>query len=237
MTQTATLTELTKRTFFEMMKDVATSIPGHVIAFDPVKQLAQIQIGVIRKDVKGVRFEPPPLIEVPVYFAGGSQFFMEHQIDPLDEGVILFSQRCIDGWSTTGGIANNPIMRFHDLNDAMFLPGLRSQPNVISDFSNNGVRIRNNDGSQYFWLKSDKTIEAVNGAGNFTMLPDGTVNINGATIAPDGTITSPTSVGAPTVAADTSLTVNGKEQANHTHLPGTYQAGGDNVTGNSGTQP
>ncbi len=159
MTQTATLTELFKRTFSEMMKDVATSIPGHVLAFDPKTQRAQIQIGIVRIDVNGKTFTPPPLIEVPVYFAGGS-YCVEHQIDPKDEGFIMFSQRCIDAWNSTGGIAENPILRFHDYGDAVFFPGLRSEPNALSSFENNGIRLRDKDATNYFWLKKDGTIEA-----------------------------------------------------------------------------
>lgn len=233
MTTTATMTELFKRTFSEMMKDVATSIPGHILSFDPQTQLAQVQIGIVRIDVRGQSFTPPPLIEVPVYFAGG-KWVVEYQIDPLDEGVILFSQRCIDGWLTTGGVAENPIIRFHDMNDAFFLPGIRSLNNVIADFANDGIRIRNADGSHYVWIKGDGTIESTNGAGNITLLADGTVNINGAIISPIGEISSPVSVTAPTVTGSTSLVVAGKEVKEHDHTSGTYAAGGDAVTGNSG---
>lgn len=170
--KSSSLTEYAKRTFFEMMKDVATSIPGHVLAFDPDTQLAQIQIGVVRKDVKGVEFEPSPLIEVMVNFVGGD-FAVEHQLDVGNEGFILFSQRCIDGWMTTGGVANNPIMRFHDMSDAVFFPGIRSQPNVISDFENNGIRLRNKTGKHYVWLKNDGTIELKNESGEMTLGNDG----------------------------------------------------------------
>ena len=159
---TASFTEYTKRSFFEMMKNVATSIPGHVIAFDPSTQHAQIQIGVVRKDVNGKLFTPTPLIEVPVHFGGGADFFLEYEINVGDEGVILFSQRCIDGWKTTGGVGNNPILRFHDMSDAVFIPGVRSQPNVITSFDNDGIRIRNKDGSHFIWLKKDGTITATN---------------------------------------------------------------------------
>lgn len=250
MTANASMTELFKRAFSEMMKDVATSVPGHILSFDPVTQLAQVQIGIVRIDVRGQSFTPPPLIEVPVYFAGG-KWVVEYQIDPNDEGVILFSQRCIDGWLTTGGVAENPIMRFHDMNDAFFLPGIRSLNNVITDFENDGIRIRNADGSHYVWIKGDGTIESTNGAatdtlapdgtitrtngsGNITMSPDGTVNINGAIITPDGAISSPVSATAPTVTGSTSLVVAGKEVKGHVHAPGSYAAGGDAVTGNSG---
>lgn len=168
----SSLTEYAKRTFFEMMKDVATSIPGHVLAFDPATQLAQIQIGIVRKDVNGADFEPSPLIEVPVYFMGGD-FSVEYQLDAGNEGFILFSQRCIDGWATTGGIANNPVMRFHDMSDAVFIPGIRSQPNVLSDFENNGIRLRNKTGDHYVWLKNDGTIELKNDESSILMSPNG----------------------------------------------------------------
>lgn len=157
MSAKTSTTELMRRSFVEMMKDVATSIPGHFISFDPVTQLAQIQIGVQRIDVNGETFEPTPLIECPVAFLGGSQYFIEHQIDPGDECLIVFSQRCIDGWVNSGGIANNPIMRYHDFSDAAILPGLRSQPNAIQSFENNGVRLRNQAGDKFIWLKNDGT--------------------------------------------------------------------------------
>lgn len=228
MTTRSNNTEFIRRAFGELMKDVATSIPGHFLAFDPATQLAQIQIGVQKVDINGNTFEPSPLIECPVAFIGGSQYTTEHQIDPGDECWIFFSQRCIDGWNETGGVADNPIMRFHNINDAAVLPGFRSQPNIIQGFSNNGYRIRNADGTQYFWLKNDGTIECktesntftmqpdgtstlTNGTGTLTMLSSGIVDINGAQILTDGTVS------APTVTASTSLQVAGKEMNLHVH--------------------
>lgn len=228
--KTSSLTEYAKRTFYEMMKDVATSIPGHVLAFDPATQLAQIQIGIVRTKLDKTTFTPSPLIEVPVYFAGGD-FAVEHQLDVGNEGFILFSQRCIDGWMTTGGVATNPIMRFHDMSDAAFFPGIRSQPNVVSDFKNDGIRLRNKTGAHYVWLKNDGTIELKNENGNVTMAPDGTIDANGAIITPLGAVSSPVSLSAP------SIIVDGKELKDHTHSAGTYiDAESRPITGDSGTQ-
>ena len=177
-----TASEYSKLVFVEMMKDVATSTVGHILAFDPVTQLAQVQIGILRKDINGVTFEPAPIVEVPVYFAGGSEWFIEHQIDPNDEGVVLFSQRCIDGWIHSGGVAQNPIDRFHDFNDAMFLPGMRSQVGKISSFANDGIRLRNKSGDSYIWLKSDGTAEI-----NVTKLTiNGDVVVAGGDVTADG---------------------------------------------------
>lgn len=196
--------------FREAMKGVCTSLPGHVLTFDPLTQLAQVQPGVSRVDINGAEFTIPPIIEVPVYFPGGD-YCVEYQIDPLCEGDILFSQRCIDGWIQSGGVAANPIGRFHNLQDAMFLPGFRSRPNALPDFQNNGVRIRNRAGTQFVWLKNDNSISMdngvarfnvladgttlmQNGAGSFQLLADGSFLINGLKITPDGDVITATGI-------------------------------------------
>ncbi|MEK2607687.1 Gp138 family membrane-puncturing spike protein [Pseudomonas shirazensis] len=172
--------ELIRDAVRELLKGVCTSVPGHVLTFDPATQLAQVQVGVLRVDINGAEFIVPPIIEVPVYFPGGD-YCVEYQIDEGCEGDILFSQRCIDGWIQSGGVATNPIGRFHSMQDAMFLPGFRSQPNALPDFQNNGVRMRNRAGTQFVWLKNDNTISMDNGAAKFEVLPDGTTLMqNGA---------------------------------------------------------
>ena len=84
-----------------------------------------------------------------------------------------------------------------------------------------------------FWLKADGTIVVMNFAGSIVMAPSGSVVINGVTIDPNGNIDAPGDmsaggeVSAPTVAADTSLTVASKELNGHVH--GGVSAGGDNT--------
>lgn len=231
MTTKRSLTNLIKRSFVEMMKDVGTSILGHFIAFNSDTQLAQIQIGIQRVDVNGKVFTPPPLIECPVYFAGGSQYFIEHQINPGDECLLVFSQRCIDAWMTTGGVANNPILRFHDFSDAVIFPGVRSQPNKIASFENNGVRLRNKAGDKFIWLKNDGTAEItvttlkVNGniehAGDQTTT--GTINADTSVTTP--TVTASTSVTAPQVTGTTDVSFGGISGKNHTHPQANDSAG------------
>lgn len=189
------------------MKGVNTSIPGHVVAFDPVTQRAQVQIGVRRVQTDGTTFDPPVIVDVPVSFPG-DDFVLEFEINPGCEGDIHFSQRNIDGWKQSGGVADNPSARFHHLQDAKFIPGIRSLGNVIQDFSNDGIRMRDKSGTRHVWLKNDETLHVSNGksstvhgadgsvtthnsGGYHTLLPDGTVDINGVKITPDGQITVP----------------------------------------------
>ena len=83
---------------------------------------------------------------------------IEHQIDPGDEGIIIFSQRCIDAWSGNCGVAQQPIPRMHDMSDAYFIPGIRSKPNVFA-MENNGIALRDKAGGKYIWMKNDGTVE------------------------------------------------------------------------------
>lgn len=215
--QTTKQTKLIKESFRELMKGVCTSIPGHVLAFDPVTQWAQVQIGVERVDVNGAVFTPPPIINVPVSFTG-DDWVLEHQINPGCEGEIRFSQRCIDGWQQTGGVAVNPLGRFHDMQDAVFVPGIRSLPNVVTDFANDGMRLRDKAGTQFLWLKGDGSVLMENTAGHIRLGADGTVTINGVTIDTAGNVNSPTQI-----------TANGIGMTTHRHggvQPGAGTSGG-----------
>lgn len=179
-----------KAAFHELMKGVNTSIPGHIVTFNPANQLAQIQIGLERNLVTGGVQIPRVIEDVPVHFAGGD-YTLEFEVGQGTEGVIFFSQRCIDGWKNSGGVASNPLARFFDMQDCYFVPGVRSQPNAIQGFQNNGIRIRNKSGNQFAWLKNDGSIDFDNGAGHIRISASGVVTINGVTIHPNGDVDTP----------------------------------------------
>lgn len=210
MSNEATRTELIERTFFELMKDVGTSIPAEVQSFDGPSQQAVMQIGVERIDINGVTYTPPPIIKCPVMFPGG-KYCIEYQIDKGDEGLILISQRCIDTWKDQGGVSPNPIGRFHDMQDALFIPGFRSQKGKLPDFQNNGIRMRDQAGENYVWLKNTGDIE-MKGA-SFQGTFSGGFNVDSLTMTHNGT--------------------NIGEDHQHDSA-GTYNVNGVPVVGNSG---
>src|ERR1051325_2053658 len=172
------------------VKDIYTCVPGHILAFDPDTQRAQVQIGIQRVQTDGTTFDPPPIVDFPVSFPGDN-YVLEFEIKPGCEGSVYFSQRCTDGWKQTGGIAANPVARFHHPQDAHFVPGIRSLGNVIPAFANDGVRIRDTSGNRYVWIKNDGTLVMQNATGSITMMANGNVVINGVIFTPQGQITSP----------------------------------------------
>jgi hypothetical protein len=149
-----------KEVFGEYLKDnMRTSVPGHVLSFDPATQKAEVQIGLMLEDRQGVQSERRPIIHVPVQFWGAAGGTLECRVAAGTEGTLFFSQECIDSWVDQGGVAVKSEPRRFSINDAYFFPGVRSIPGAITDFSNEGIRLRSLDGTAYFWIHDDKTLE------------------------------------------------------------------------------
>ena len=169
------LTQMLDKVISESLKDIGTSIPAHILEFDVETQLAKVQIAIEFHSVDGDSFAIAPIVNVPVYFGGGNAFILEHQIDTDDEGLLIVAQRCIDGWKEQGGVAPQTVLRKLDMQDAIFIPGVRSKPNVITDFQNDGVRIRSKDGTRHIHLKNTGEIEVKNEGATVSVKTDGLV--------------------------------------------------------------
>lgn len=198
----STLTEMVDKTFSELLKSISTSIPAYILDFDSSTQTAKVQISIEFIDKQANSFAIAPIVNVPVHFAGGG-YTIEHEIKPDDEGILVVSQRCIDGWKENGGISPQTVLRKLDIQDSLFIPGFRSKPNVITGFNNDGIMLRNKSGTQSLWLKSDDTIRGDNGSGYFELKPNGDFVINGLIINTAGEIF-----------------FNGKNITTHLHLAG-----------------
>lgn len=71
-----------------------------------------------------------PLIYAKTYFLGYGDIGITHPIVTGAEGILLFNDREIETWFTTGEAGNIAYDRCHDLSDAIFICGLCSQPNL-----------------------------------------------------------------------------------------------------------
>jgi hypothetical protein len=99
----------------------------------------------------------PPLVDVPVFFPGAGGVTITFPIKVGDEGLVIFSSRCIDAWFQNGGKdaggAPTPQVqmefRMHDLSDAMFFPGLNSLPHVIPAISTATAQFRSDTGQTF----------------------------------------------------------------------------------------
>ena len=189
----------------------------------------------------GTAYDRDVIEGIPVFTAGGGDRFISFPVKVGDLGWIDASDRDISLFLQSYANEQPPTNRMHSFSDARFIPDIMTNITVAEEDAtaiviqnrNGSVKIALDDGQ--IRIKNEAVSLVVDGS-KVTGVAPGGFDLNGFIINADGSAESPVSVSAPTVAAASSLTVAGKEQKDHAHLPGTYEAGGDAVTGNSGVQ-
>lgn len=132
-------------------------IPCVVDSFDATTQTISAQ-PTIREKVRNADGSTawvslPLLVDVPIVLPRAGNFTMTMPIEQGDECLVFFSDMCIDGWFSLGGIQNQIEQRRHDLSDGFAIMGCWSQPRILSDYSTDSVQIRNEAGTDYIELK------------------------------------------------------------------------------------
>lgn len=189
------------------LKDVHTNLPGQIISFDPIEQLADIQPQ-LKRNINGELFNLPVLSQVPVRFLKSGAFSISFPLAEGDEVDIFVLERSIDNWLEDGGIqAPNDIRKF-DLSDAYAVPILYSQANKITNFDADNMVIRN--------TANDTKI---------TIKPSGEVVITATKTTIEGDLDVTGTITAPNIEASTSLIAGTAEVKDHLHGGVTVGAG------------
>lgn len=190
------------RTALEGFKrNLWTAVPVKVVSYDGTKQTVQLQPTTmvrVQQPDGSVSNQPMPVIpRAPVHWGGSGGWFVTHQIGVGDEGIALICSRSLDGWMNAGGIQPPTEARYNDLTDAVFIPGINSQPNNLSNVTADGIEIRNRAGDIKVKLTSGGiSLSDANGNiinmfdGGIRIVGVGGVNINGAVIDDNGDITT-----------------------------------------------
>lgn len=140
---------------------VWTALPCIVETYDKktVTITAQptIQAQVSQVDGSIMLVDLPVLQDVPVMFQRGGGVTMTFPIKPGDECLVVFSSRCIDLWWQNGGIQLPFENRKHDLSDGFAFFAPQSQPNKISNISDDSVQLRSDDGQTFISLNPEQS--------------------------------------------------------------------------------
>ena len=137
-----------------------TAIPGYIVDVDLDAMTCSVQPTISSTTVlpDGTRKPQnlPILINVPIIFPSAGGFTITFPIAANDEVLVVFSSRCIDSWWLYSGVQQPMEGRMHDLSDGFAFPGPKSVPNTIGGISSTHLQIRNNAGTTYFQLGSNK---------------------------------------------------------------------------------
>ena len=155
-----------------------TAIPATIVAFDPENQLAQVQIAINTLLVDNKEIEIPPLINIPVAFIRGGGFSFTQPIAVGDECLLVFCEKSIDRWKTSGAGFTAENTHRHALSDAIASVFISSQPNKIPDFDAENLQLKKDDGSVSVTLKKDGSFDIVSNSATITI--DDASNITAA---------------------------------------------------------
>jgi hypothetical protein len=153
------------------LKNLHTCLPGIIHSYNATKQTAEVQPAIKRIFTEKGAVNLPLCVDVPVVFPGGGNFYLTFPIIAGDECLLIFSERCIDGWAIDGVISEPEDYRQHDLSDGFAFVGVNSQPNKLAGVSTAGAELRNRAGTVKMTMN------------NSGIVVTGNLTINGQVIA------------------------------------------------------
>lgn len=107
---------------------------GSIVSWDKDKQTATVQVGVLRL-IGDQQVAYPVLTDCPVMVLSGGKGRLTFPIQAGDTCIILFNDRDLDNWFTTGAAAVPNSSRTHSLSDGLVIVGVRNLANKLPGIS------------------------------------------------------------------------------------------------------
>ncbi|MEA1064752.1 Gp138 family membrane-puncturing spike protein [Erwinia sp. HR93] len=143
----------------DLSSQIRVALPAIVTEFNAERQTVTLQPAIAGTGADGAALKMPPLADVPVKFPRGGGFAFTFPVAAGDEGLAVFSDRCIDGWFSSGQVSQADDHRQHDLSDAFFLPGVSSIARAIGSFRTDAVVMRQLSGSGYVSIDNGGNVD------------------------------------------------------------------------------
>lgn len=174
-------------------KDIFLSLNCHAIGqietFNPAKQTATVSLKYKRTrfqyDATAGAYLPvllnyPLMADAPVHVLGGGGGAITFPIVKGDECLVCFNDRDIDNWFN--GAANGAVAtsRTHSFSDAIILVGVRSIPNVLTDYDGTNIVIR--IGQLKATFRPGGGVQFENNTGNFFFKDNADITFDTATV-------------------------------------------------------
>lgn len=119
-----TPTDIIRQAINYQLRGVNTCLPAEIVSYDYTKQKATVQPLLRRQYRDGDVQSLPEITNVPVVFPKGGTFHMHWPLTSGDSVLLVFSERSLDNWLSTGGEVIPTDPRMLDLSDAIAVPGL-----------------------------------------------------------------------------------------------------------------
>lgn len=134
---------------------------GTVTKFNSAQQTVEATIN-YPQTVNGKLIQYPVLLDVPVVMMQGGNGILTFPVAVGDTCLILFNDRDINAWFSSGNTTTLDSQRLHSLADGIALIGIRSLRNPVETYDEDRVELRNDKakvsiGEEKLSLENDVT--------------------------------------------------------------------------------
>jgi len=165
-----------------LIGQVHTSIPARIEKYDKKTQKADVKPMLKKTYQDGEEVEYPIIPNVPLVMPRTASSGVILPVSKGDTVLLVFSERSIDGWLSTGDLSSTPADQRFDLSDAIGIVGLFPFTET-SQASGDDVEVFFGDAK--ITLKKDKEILLENGKGTIQLSSNGQININNGNLTVD----------------------------------------------------
>ena len=147
---------------------------GTIQSIDYTKMTASIQIVFQQALSDGTYQTIPALTDCPVFTPQGGGFSLQFPIAKGDAAIVLFADRNIDNWFSSGGVQVPADGRLHSLSDAIAIVGINSLASPLQPApSSSEARFTDKAGTTKVGISGGKvTIAGASGKTLLTVLED-----------------------------------------------------------------
>lgn len=92
------------------------------VQIDKQTVTVELQIKRVLDDGRSIKY--PPLVDVPFLVLQGGGSYIQLPVKKGDYCIVLFNDRCIDGWWSSGAVQEPACQRMHSLSDGIALIGI-----------------------------------------------------------------------------------------------------------------
>lgn len=131
-----TPTDILRQAINFQLSNVNTSIPARIESYEESQKKASVKPLLKSETSTGEIIDLPVITNVPVIFPKGGNFSMQWPLNEGDTVLIIFTQRSLDEWLSSGGEVINRDPRQFSLSDAIAIPGLNSFAESNSNVDN-----------------------------------------------------------------------------------------------------
>lgn len=120
---TPSLAEILSRGTKAQLYDTRVCMPAEVLKYDYKKQSVDVQPYFKQTYEDGKTEDMAQIFSVPVAFPRANKAFVSLPLKKGDTVLLVFSDRSIDKWKSTGGKVDPQDKRMHHISDAFAIPG------------------------------------------------------------------------------------------------------------------